>query len=211
MCHKWISGGEKGVAFALLGRIWWRDAQIDRTVGEWWGRFSQNYSSWGSALLLYLQYRVCGIFESIERWEGKASIGSSISTGRQTRIEHRRRRRTRSNETKEEEEHLAPMLEGVTQIIGQSRERKWEGYEEWEKVEETTRETMRGNIGSSIGSTSIHWVGAILTLLLLPSRRLASLYFLTHSHHFLTMLPQRGSTQFVFDNFTLKFLLSIFL
>ena len=162
MCHKWISGGEKGVAFALLGRIWWRDAQIDRTVGEWWGRFSQNYSSWGSALLLYLQYRVCGMFESIERWEGKASIGSSISTGRQTRIEQRRRRRTRSNETKEEEEHLAPMLEGVTQIIGQSRERKWEGYEEWEKVEETTRETMRVNIGSSIGSTSIHWVGAIL-------------------------------------------------
>ena len=83
---------------------------------------------------MYLQYRVCGIFESIERWEGKASIGSSISTGRQTRIEqrrrrrtrieHRRRRRTRSKETKEEEEHLAPMLEGVTQIIGQSRERK---------------------------------------------------------------------------------------
>ena len=78
----------------------------------------------GKCMFLYLQYRVCGIFESIERWEGKASIGSSISTGRQTRIEHRRRRRTRSNETKEEEEHLAPMLEGVTQIIGQSRERE---------------------------------------------------------------------------------------
>ena len=35
------------------------------------------------------------IFESIEKWEGEASIDSSISSGRQTRIEQRRRMKTR--------------------------------------------------------------------------------------------------------------------
>ena len=78
----------------------------------------------GKCMFLYLQYRVCGIFESIERWEGKASIGSSISTGRQTRIEHRRRRRTRNKETKEEKERLAPMLKVVTKIGNQAIERE---------------------------------------------------------------------------------------
>ena len=51
-CHKWMSGGGKRAAFALLGRIWWRGAEIDRTVGvagKMWvqQRTSQDYTtSW---------------------------------------------------------------------------------------------------------------------------------------------------------------------